>query len=213
MSRSDPLEPIVRSVPMIPVVTLNDVAHAVPLARALVAGGLPVIEITLRTDAAVDSIAAIANEVDDAIVGAGTVLNRAQYLAAHMAGARFMVSPGAGPDILAAASEINVPLMPGTITPSETMALIDEGYTILKFFPAEPAGGIPYLNALSAPLPTARFCVTGGINADNAAAYLTLPNVICVGGTWVTPADAIAAGDWGRIEDLARQAAALPKGP
>ncbi len=213
MSRSDALEPIVRRVPMIPVVTLSNVASAAPLARALAAGGLPVVEITLRTDAAIDCIAAIAAEVSDAFVGAGTVLTPDQHQAAQRAGARFMVSPGSSPNLLAAARESDVPLMPGAITPSEAMALRDEGYTIQKFFPAEPAGGIPYLDRLAAPLAGIRFCPTGGIGPDNAEAYLAQPNVVCVGGTWVTPDDAIAAGDWGRIEALAREAAALRRSP
>lgn len=212
MSRSDQLEPIVARAAVIPVVVLHDVAAAVPMARALVAGGLPVIEITLRTDAAIDSIAAIANNVEGAIVGAGTVLNKEQYLAAHLAGARFMVSPGAGPEVLAAAREIDVPLMPGAATPSESMALLDEGYAIQKFFPAEQSGGMAYLKALASPLAAIRFCPTGGIGAANAKDYLALPNVVCVGGSWVTPADAIESGDWARIEGLAREASAFGKG-
>ncbi|MGH6923331.1 MAG: bifunctional 4-hydroxy-2-oxoglutarate aldolase/2-dehydro-3-deoxy-phosphogluconate aldolase [Propylenella sp.] len=211
MTRSEALEPIVKSVPVIPVVILDDAATAVPLARTLVGAGLPVVEITLRTDAALKAIAAIANEVEGAIVGAGTVLNSGQFAAAEKAGARYMVSPGSTADVLAAARDSEVPLMPGGITPSEAMKLMDEGYTIQKFFPAEPAGGIAYLNALASPLAAIRFCPTGGINAANAAAYLALPNVACVGGVWVTPRDAIAAGDWARIGKLAREAAALRK--
>jgi 2-dehydro-3-deoxyphosphogluconate aldolase/(4S)-4-hydroxy-2-oxoglutarate aldolase len=211
MSRSDALLPIVKSVPVIPVVILDDAAAAAPLARTLVAAGLRVVEITLRTDAALKAIAAIANEVEGAIVGAGTVLSSGQFAAAEKAGARYMVSPGSSPDVLAAARDSAVPLMPGGITPSEAMKLMDEGYTIQKFCPAEPAGGIAYLNALASPLAAIRFCPTGGIKAANAGAYLALENVICVGGAWVTPRDAIAAGDWKRIEKLAREAAALGK--
>jgi 2-dehydro-3-deoxyphosphogluconate aldolase/(4S)-4-hydroxy-2-oxoglutarate aldolase len=211
MSRSEALEPIVKSVAVIPVIILDDVAAAVPLSRTLVAAGLRVVEITLRTDAALKAITAIANEVEGAIVGAGTVLSSRQFAAAEKAGARYMVSPGSSPDVLAAARNSAVPLMPGGVTPSEAMMLMDEGYTIQKFFPAEPAGGIAYLNALASPLPAIRFCPTGGINAANAAAYLALPNVACVGGVWVTPRDAIAEGDWKRIEKLAREAAALGK--
>lgn len=209
MSRSEALQPILKGVAVIPVVTVVDAAAAVPLARALVAGGLRVLEIALRTDAALEAIAAIACEVKDAIVGAGTVTRKDQFAASEKAGARFMVSPGASPGVLAAARDSAVPLMPGAATASEAMALMEEGYTIQKFFPAEPAGGVAYLKALAAPLPRIGFCPTGGIDARNAGAYLALPNVICVGGSWMAPDDAVAAGDWKRIERLAREAAAL----
>ena len=211
MSRSEALQPIVKSVPVIPVVVLEDATAAVPLARALLAGGLRVVEITLRTGAALDAIAAIAGEVEGAIVGAGTVLSKGQFVASEKAGARFMVSPGTSPDVLAAAHDSTVPLMPGAATPSEVMTLMDEGYTIQKFFPAGPAGGIAYLKALASPLPAISFCPTGGIGAANAAEYLALSNVVCVGGSWVAPPEAIKAGDWTRIEKLAREAAALRK--
>ena len=178
-------------------------------ARALVAGGLPVIEITLRTGAALEAIEAIAGEVEDAIVGAGTVLSKGQLVAAARAGARFLVSPGINPDLLKAAEDSPVPLMPGAATASEVMTLMDAGYTIQKFFPAEPAGGIAYLKALASPLPAIRFCPTGGIGRDNAAAYLALANVVCVGGSWVAPRRRHRAGDWSRIESLARDAARL----
>jgi 2-dehydro-3-deoxyphosphogluconate aldolase/(4S)-4-hydroxy-2-oxoglutarate aldolase len=209
MSLSKNLEPLVTSVPVIPVVVLEDVAAAVPLARALVAGGLNVIEITLRTNAALQAIEAIAGEVEGAVVGAGTILSKGQLIAAARAGARFLVSPGADSDVLKAAADSPVPFMPGAATPSEVMTLMDAGYMIQKFFPAEPAGGIPYLEALASPLPAISFCPTGGIGAANAEAYLALDNVVCVGGSWVAPADAIAASEWGRIETLARQAATL----
>ncbi len=209
MSRSETLQPIVAGATVVPVVVIDDRAAAVPLARALVAGGLKVIEITLRTGAALDAIAAIAKEVEDAVVGAGTVLSKGQFVAAEKAGARFMVSPGVGPDVLAAAADSHVPLMPGAATASEVMTLMDEGYTIQKFFPAGPAGGIAYLKALASPLPAISFCPTGGIDAGNARDYLALPNVVAVGGSWVTPADAIKSGDWARIEKLAREAASL----
>jgi len=212
MNRSEALAPIVESVPVVPVVILDDVATAVPLARALVAGGLRAVEITLRTDAAIAAIAAIAGEVKDAVVGAGTVLTREQWAACEKAGARYMVSPGSSPGLLEAARNSSVPLMPGAATASEAMQLLEEGYTIQKFFPAEPAGGIPYLKALASPLAGIRFCPTGGIGVKNAPDYLKLANVICVGGSWVAPADAIVAGDWGRIEKLAREASALGKG-
>jgi 2-dehydro-3-deoxyphosphogluconate aldolase/(4S)-4-hydroxy-2-oxoglutarate aldolase len=209
MSRSEALDPIVSSVPVIPVVVLEDPATAVPLARALVAGGLRVIEITLRTGAALHAIEAIASEVPGAIVGAGTVLSKGQLVSSARAGAQFIVTPGTNDDLLKAAEDSPVPIMPGAATATEVMTLMDAGYTIQKFFPAGPAGGIPYLKALAAPLPAIRFCPTGGIDAGNAADYLALSNVICVGGSWVVPADAIAAGDWSRIERLARQAMAL----
>ena len=209
MSRSEVLEPIIAGVSVIPVVVLDNAADAVPLATALVAGGLRVIEITLRTGAALEAIKAIAGEVEGAVVGAGTVLSKGQFVAAEKAGARFAVSPGVGPDVLAAAADSVIPLMPGAATASEVMTLMDEGYTIQKFFPAEPAGGLAYLKAFSAPLPDISFCPTGGIDLRNAPAYLALPNVVCVGGSWVAPKEAIAAGDWSRIERLARDAAAL----
>jgi 2-dehydro-3-deoxyphosphogluconate aldolase/(4S)-4-hydroxy-2-oxoglutarate aldolase len=209
MSRSEALDPIVSSVPVIPVVVLEDPAAAVPLARALVAGGLSVIEITLRTGAALHAIEAIASEVPGAIVGAGTVLSKGQLVSSARAGAQFIVTPGTNDDLLKAAEDSPVPIMPGAATATEVMTLMDAGYTIQKFFPAGPAGGIPYLKALAAPLPAIRFCPTGGIDAGNAADYLALSNVICVGGSWVVPADAIAAGDWSRVERLARQAMAL----
>ena len=209
MSRSAAFEPILAGVAVIPVVTLEDAASAVPLGRALVAGGLPVIEITLRSGAAIAAIEAIAGEVEGAIVGAGTVLSKGQLVAAARAGARFIVSPGTNPDLLKAAEDSPVPLMPGAATPSEVMNLMDAGYTIQKFFPAEAAGGIAYLKAFAAPLPAIRFCPTGGIGRENAAAYLALANVICVGGSWAAPPDAIARGEWSRIESLARDAARL----
>lgn len=195
--------------PVIPVLTLHDAAAAVPLARALVAGGLRVLEITLRTAAALPTIEAIAREVEEAVVGAGTVLSPAQYEAAARAGARFAVSPGATPALLDAAEASAVPLMAAAATPSEVMVLLERGHWFLKFFPAEPAGGVAYLRALAAPLPEARFCPTGGVDAATAPLYLDLPNVPCVGGSWVAPGDAVAAGDWARITALARAAAAL----
>lgn len=213
MSLSEDLLPIVRLAPIIPVVVVEDAATAVPLARALVAGGLPAIEITLRTPAAMHAIEAIAGEVEGAVVGAGTVLSKGQLIAAARAGASFIVTPGVNADLLKAADDSPVPLMPGAATPSEVMALMDAGYTIQKFFPAEPAGGIAYLKALGGPLPAVRFCPTGGIDAKNAASYLALANVVCVGGSWVAPKDALAAGDYPRIEALAREASKLGAKP
>ncbi|POM22913.1 KHG/KDPG aldolase [Actinomadura rubteroloni] len=195
--------------PVVPVVVLDDAGAAVPLARALVAGGLPVIELTLRTPAALPAIERVAAEVPDAVVGAGTVVRRADAERAAKAGARFLVSPGCTPALRAAMADTGVPFLPGVATASEALALLEEGVTALKFFPAEAAGGVPYLKALGGPLPQARFCPTGGVTLANAPGYLGLPNVGCVGGTWLTPRDAIAAGDWTRIEELARTAAAL----
>ncbi|QKG20892.1 bifunctional 4-hydroxy-2-oxoglutarate aldolase/2-dehydro-3-deoxy-phosphogluconate aldolase [Actinomadura verrucosospora] len=195
--------------PVVPVVVLDDAAHAVPLARALVAGGLPAIEVTLRTPAAAESIERIAAEVPDAVVGAGTVVTADDAERSLKAGARFLVSPGCTPRLRAAMAGTGLPFLPGVSSASEAMALLEEGITAMKFFPAEPAGGVPYLKALGGPLPRITFCPTGGIRPGNAADYLALPNVGCVGGTWLTPSDAVAAGDWDRIRALAAEAAAL----
>ena len=195
--------------PVVPVVVVDDVAHAVPLARALVAGGLPVVELTLRTPVALDAIRAIADEVPEILVGAGTVCTPGQATAAHDAGAQFLVSPGATPDLLAGMLETGLPFLPGTATVSEVLAVLELGITEMKFFPAEASGGARYLRAISSPVPAARFCPTGGITAASAPSYLALPNVGCVGGSWLTPADALAAGDFSRVETLAREAAAL----
>jgi 2-dehydro-3-deoxyphosphogluconate aldolase/(4S)-4-hydroxy-2-oxoglutarate aldolase len=183
----------------------------VPLARALVAGGLRAIEVTLRTRTALESIRRIAGEVEGAVVGAGTVLERGQLRAALDAGARFLVSPGSTPALLDAAGETMVPLLPGAATASEVMNLLSRDFRVMKLFPAEAVGGIKLLRSLCAPLPAALFCPTGGIGLENAPSYLSLPNVACVGGSWVAPADAVAAGDWARIETLSREAAALPR--
>jgi len=197
--------------PVIPVVIIDDPAKAVPLARALVAGGLPVIEITLRTKRAMAAIKAIADGVPEAIVGAGTVLQPEQMTEAAAAGARFFVSPGATPKVLDAAAAAGLPLLPGIATASEAMALIERGFSFAKFFPAEPAGGSAYLAALASPLPQLRFCPTGGITALLAPRYLALPNVMCVGGSWMAPPRAVDAGDWTGITQTARQAAALDR--
>ncbi|MEE1769837.1 bifunctional 4-hydroxy-2-oxoglutarate aldolase/2-dehydro-3-deoxy-phosphogluconate aldolase [Streptomyces sp. JV185] len=195
--------------PVVPVVVLEDAADAVPLARALVAGGLPAIEVTLRTAAALDAIRAIAAEVPDAVVGAGTVISVRNVADTVAAGARFLVSPGWTDRLLDAMKASGVPFLPGVSTTSEVVALLERGVTEMKFFPAEAAGGTAYLKALSAPLPQARFCPTGGISLDSAPSYLALPNVGCVGGSWMVPADAVAAKDWARVERLAREASAL----
>jgi 2-dehydro-3-deoxyphosphogluconate aldolase/(4S)-4-hydroxy-2-oxoglutarate aldolase len=203
---------ILTAAPVVPVLTIEDRATAVPLARALVAGGLTALEVTLRTRASLDCIRAIAGEVEGAEVGAGTVLDSRQLDDAVKAGAKFLVSPGAPPRLTEAAVAGPVPFLPGVATAGEAMTLAELGFTLLKFFPAEPAGGIAYLKALSAPLPQIRFCPTGGVGAKNAPAYLALPNVICVGGSWVAPAEALAKGDWPAIEGLAREAAKLRSG-
>ncbi|MFF0088979.1 bifunctional 4-hydroxy-2-oxoglutarate aldolase/2-dehydro-3-deoxy-phosphogluconate aldolase [Streptomyces canus] len=195
--------------PVVPVVVLQDASDAVPLARALVAGGLPAIEVTLRTPVALDAIRAIAGEVPDALVGAGTVITPEQVTETVAAGARFLVSPGWTDVLLEAMQASGVPFLPGVSTTSEVVALLERGVTEMKFFPAEAAGGTAYLRSLAGPLPQARFCPTGGIGPANAPDYLALPNVGCVGGTWMLPADAIAARDWGRVEALAREAAEL----
>ncbi|MFB7495385.1 bifunctional 4-hydroxy-2-oxoglutarate aldolase/2-dehydro-3-deoxy-phosphogluconate aldolase [Streptomyces sp. NPDC056161] len=195
--------------PVLPVVVLPDAADAVPLARALVAGGLPAIEVTLRTPAALDAIRAVTAEVPEAVVGAGTVLSRTQAAQACAAGAGFLVSPGWTEALLDAMAGSGVPFLPGVSTTSEVVALLERGVREMKFFPAQAAGGTAYLKALAGPLPQARFCPTGGIGPANAPEYLALPNVGCVGGTWMVPEDAVAARDWRRIEALAREAAGL----
>lgn len=209
MSQQLGLEAILRAAPVIPVVIVEALADAVPLARALVAGGLPVIEVTLRTAAGLEAIRAIAAEVPGAIVGVGTVLTPAQLAEAAKAGARFAVSPGATAKILDAAKDLQCPLLPGIATASEAMTLIERGYRFAKFFPAEPAGGAPYLSAIASPLPQLTFCPTGGITLDSAPRYLKLANVICVGGSWMVNRAAIASGNWAEITEIARQAAAL----
>ena len=195
--------------PVIPVLTIERQADAVPLAQALVRGGLRVLEITLRTGVALEALRAIANEVPEAVVGAGTVLNAHQLEQARKAGARFAVSPGCTPSLATAAA--GLPFLPGVQTVSEAMSLAERGLTLLKFFPADTAGGLGWLKAVGAPLAGLRFCPTGGIGADSAPAYLALANVACVGGSWVAPREAVAAGDWARIERLAAAAATLKR--
>jgi 2-dehydro-3-deoxyphosphogluconate aldolase/(4S)-4-hydroxy-2-oxoglutarate aldolase len=207
MARS--LESILRLAPVVPVLVIEDVAGALPLARALVRGGLAVLEITLRTDKALDCIRAIAGEVEGAVVGAGTVLTPAQFDKVAKLGCAFAVSPGSSPSLLDAAAASDVPLLPGAATASEAMLLLEQGYHLQKFFPAEPAGGVPYLSALSSPLPQIRFCPTGGITPGNASAYLALPNVITIGGSWMAPKKLLAAKDWAAVEVLSREAAQL----
>jgi 2-dehydro-3-deoxyphosphogluconate aldolase/(4S)-4-hydroxy-2-oxoglutarate aldolase len=189
--------------PVIPVLTIERAADAVPLARALVKGGLPVLEITLRTRTAMAALEAIANEVPEAVVGAGTVLEAAQVEQIQRLGARFAVSPGATPGLVTATRAAGLPFLPGVQTVSEAMVLAKQGYQVLKFFPAEPAGGLAWLKAVGAPLAGLRFCPTGGIGADTARAYLALHNVACAGGSWVAPAAVVDAKDWSQIERLA----------
>lgn len=201
------------AVPVMPVVVLERSADAVPVARALVAGGLPAIELTLRTPAALEAIGAIAAQVPEILIGAGTVLTPEQAEQARSAGARFLVSPGATPRLVEAMAGTGLPFLPGTATVSEVLTLLEAGITEMKFFPAEASGGAAFLSSISSPVPAARFCPTGGITQANAAAYLALPNVGCVGGSWLTPASALHAGDWSRVEQLAREAAALRPAP
>lgn len=197
-----------RRAPVVPVLIVDKLADAVPLGTALVNGGLPALEVTLRTPVALDVVRAMA-EIPGGVVGAGTILDPAQAREAVAAGAKFLVSPGATPAILDAALELGLPLLPGVATASEAMAARERGFKVLKFFPAGPAGGPNYLKALASPLGDVLFCPTGGVSAENARDYLKLSNVVCVGGSWVAPADAVAAGDWARVEALAREAAAI----
>ncbi|WP_127754061.1 bifunctional 4-hydroxy-2-oxoglutarate aldolase/2-dehydro-3-deoxy-phosphogluconate aldolase [Devosia sp. 1566] len=194
--------------PVVPVIILDDVALARPLAEALVAGGLPILEVTLRTPNALKVIEEM-GKVTGAIVGSGTVRTAQHMKQSVDAGCRFMVSPGISPRILDAADDMGIPLLPGIGTPSEAMTAAERGYSFLKFFPAEALGGAPVLKAFASPLPDITFCPTGGIDPAKAKVYLGLPNVICVGGSWIMPADALAANDFGRIEALAREASAL----
>lgn len=196
--------------PIIPVLVVHDAAIARPLAKALVDGGLPALEVTLRTPAALEVIAEMA-KVAGGHVGAGTLLTPEDVRAAKAAGATFGVSPGATDRLLQACEDEDLPLLPGAATASEAMALLERGYTVQKFFPAEAAGGAPALRAIGAPIPQVRFCPTGGVTLANAPDYLSLPNTLCAGGSWVAPHDKVVAGDWAGIECLAREAAALPR--
>jgi 2-dehydro-3-deoxyphosphogluconate aldolase/(4S)-4-hydroxy-2-oxoglutarate aldolase len=200
---------VMQDAPVIPVIVLNDVAHAVPMARALVAGGIRMLEVTLRTSQALACIEAIAKEVPEAIVGAGTVRNAADAKAAANAGAKFAVSPGYTPSVGQACRDVGLSLLPGVATGSEIMMAQEDGYTELKFFPAMQAGGSAMLKAWGGPFFDVRFCPTGGVTAQNASEFLSLPNVACVGGSWLVPAEALANGDWARIEKLACEACQL----
>jgi 2-dehydro-3-deoxyphosphogluconate aldolase / (4S)-4-hydroxy-2-oxoglutarate aldolase len=206
-----PLE-VMRDAPVIPVIVLEEIGHAVPLARALVKGGIRMLEVTLRTSVALACIEAIAKEVPEAVAGAGTVRSAADAEAALRAGARFAVSPGYTPGIGRACRELGLPLLPGVGNASDILRAQEDGYNELKFFPAVPSGGAAMLKAWHGPFPDVRFCPTGGIGISNAGEFLALPNVVCVGGSWLTPSDAVAAGDWDRITALAAAAAKLARG-
>lgn len=198
---------------VVPVITLPDAASAVPLAEALVAGGLPVLEVTLRTEAALESIERIAGAVPQAVIGAGTVNTPQQLRDARGAGAQFIVSPGCTDALVAAAAEAGGAFLPGAVTASEILRLIEHGISLLKFFPAEASGGVAALKSLAGPFPAVRFCPTGGISIARALDYLALPNVACVGGAWMVPTDLVARGDWGAITALAREASTATSRP
>lgn len=202
---------VMQDAPVIPVIVLNDVAHAVPMARALLAGGIRMLEVTLRTPQALACIEAIAKEVPEAVVGAGTVRNRADAQAASMAGAQFAVSPGYTSAVGQACRDLGLALLPGVATGSEIMMAQADGFTELKFFPALQAGGPAMLKAWSGPFFDVKFCPTGGVTLQNAGEFLALPNVVCVGGSWLVPADALAAGDWSRITRAAQSSQNLRK--
>jgi 2-dehydro-3-deoxyphosphogluconate aldolase/(4S)-4-hydroxy-2-oxoglutarate aldolase len=202
---------VMRDAPVIPVIVLHDVKDAVPLARALVAGGIRMLEVTLRTREALECIEIIAKEVPDAVPGAGTIRSAADAQASALAGARFGVSPGYTRAVGKACHDLGLPLLPGVATGSEIMMAQEDGFTELKFFPAVQAGGIAMLKAWQGPFGEVKFCPTGGVTAANAHEFLSLANVACVGGSWIVPTDAIAAGDWGRIEALAREASQLAR--
>jgi 2-dehydro-3-deoxyphosphogluconate aldolase/(4S)-4-hydroxy-2-oxoglutarate aldolase len=200
---------LMRIGPVIPVIVIDHIEHAVPLARALVAGGVRVLEVTLRTPVALQAIRAIASEVEGAIVGVGTITRAQDFARSIEAGAVFGVSPGLTPELVAGARDSGLPLLPGVMTPSDVIAARAADFTEMKLFPAQQAGGIGMLKALGGPFPDVTFCPTGGVSAATAADFLALPNVACVGGSWLTPPDAVAAGDWQRITTLARDAARL----
>jgi len=208
-SQSEIAPSVLDVVPVMPVVVLDSLEHAVPVARALVAGGLPAVELTLRTPVALDAIRAIASEVPEILIGAGTITTPANAKEALDAGAQFLVSPGTTRQLLHAMQDTGLPFLPGTATVSEVLAALEAGVTEMKFFPAAASGGTAFLKAVGAPVPAARFCPTGGITLASAPSYLALANVGCVGGSWITPADALEAGDWDRVTQLAAEAAAL----
>lgn len=200
---------IMHASPVIPVIAIDDLNHAVPLARALVAGGIRVLEVTLRTEHGLAAIRAIAEQVPEAIVGVGTLTRREDFAAARDAGAVFGVSPGLTTELIDGSQSSGLPLLPGVMTPSEVLAAREVGFRQLKLFPAVPAGGVGMLNAIAGPLPDMQFCPTGGISQQTAPQFLACKNVVCVGGSWLTPPDVVAAGDWARITELAKAAAQL----
>ncbi|NOE27341.1 bifunctional 4-hydroxy-2-oxoglutarate aldolase/2-dehydro-3-deoxy-phosphogluconate aldolase [Ruegeria sp. HKCCD6157] len=208
MSKTQRTREICALAPIVPVLVVDDAAQARPLAEALIAGGLPALEVTLRTPAALDAIK-VMSEVPGGVVGAGTLVTPEDVRAAKQAGALFGVSPGATDALIAACEAEDLPLLPGAATASEAMALLEKGYDMLKFFPAEASGGAPSLKAIGAPLPQISFCPTGGVSPSNARDYLSLPNVICAGGSWVAPKQLVDNGDWAGIETLAREASKL----
>ncbi len=203
------IEEIMKTSPVVPVMVIDNIDDAVPLAKALVEGGLRVLEITLRTAPALEAIKRIKASVPDAIVGAGTIINTQTLQASIEVGAEFIVTPGSTTAIIDAAQAAGIPILPGVNTPSEAMALLEKGITEMKFFPAEAAGGIPMLKSIAGPLPQIQFCPTGGVNPGNAKDYLSLKNVACVGGSWMAPADLVNSGDWDEITRRAREASAL----
>jgi len=205
------LEQITSASPVVPVMVIERLEDAVPLAQALINGGLLALEVTLRTPVALDAIKTIKQALPDAMVGAGTILNAKDLQAAADAGARFIVTPGTSPALLKALVNCELPVLPGVSTPSEALALYELGFTTLKFFPAEAAGGVAMLKSIGGPVPQLSFCPTGGINLNNAEQYLALKNVVCVGGSWMVPAELIKNQQWQEIEDLARQAASLAR--
>jgi 2-dehydro-3-deoxyphosphogluconate aldolase/(4S)-4-hydroxy-2-oxoglutarate aldolase len=209
MNKNKKMSDILARAPVIPVIVIHKLEHAVPLAEALVAGGLSVLEITLRTPAALAAIEAICEALPEAVVGAGTVRRPEDLAAVAKAGAMFAVSPGLTPALTKAAAESPVPLLPGTATASEVMHALDSGFTYLKFFPAQQAGGVEMLRAFSGPLADAKFCPTGGVTPENAPSYLALPNVVCVGGTWMVRSADVEAGNWTEVTALAATAAGL----
>lgn len=213
MARDLPLTAldVIRDAPVIPVITLDDPELALDIAHALVAGGIRMLEVTLRTPTALACVERMARGCPQAVVGAGTVCSAGDVAAAAQAGARFLVSPGYTTSLGAACRAHGLPLLPGVVTPSEIMAALDDGLAALKFFPALQSGGVATLKALAGPFPQVRFCPTGGVTASSAPDFLALPNVACVGGSWLVPADALVARDFGRIEALARAAATLPR--
>lgn len=202
---------VMQDAPVIPVIVLNDVAHAVPMARALLAGGIRMLEITMRTPVALECMKAIAREVPEAVVGAGTVRNADNARAAADAGARFAVSPGYTREVGKACRDIGLPLLPGVATSSEIMLAQEDGFTELKFFPAMQAGGAPLLKAWAGPFHDVKFCPTGGVSLENAPQLLALPNVVVVGGSWLTPSDLMAKGEWGKITQMAKDACTLSR--